>query len=197
MLSKHQQFWGGLLMYCQSTNNSEGVKLSPNMLSKHQQFWGSLLMYCQSTNNSEGVKLSPNMLSKHQHFWGSLLMYCQSTTLMHLKSHINRCCWVSPNMLSKAPLILRELHLSVSPNVPIPGTNTYWGSHVILAARCSPNVLSKYQHFLRESLVGCLQLYCQSTNVLLREFYLFAVKPVSSSSCLLSHFSFHLRLYKC
>ena len=35
MLSKHQQFWGGLLMYCQSTNNSEGVKLSPNMLSKH------------------------------------------------------------------------------------------------------------------------------------------------------------------
>ena len=196
-------------------------------------------MYCPSTNNSEGVKLSPNMLSKHQHFWGSLLMYCQSTTLMHLKSHINRCCWVSPNMLSKAPLILRELHLSVSPNVPIPGTNTYWGSHinrfcqvspnmlfkaplilrelhlsvspnvpipgtntywgshVILAARCSPNVLSKYQHFLRESLVGCLQLYCQSTNVLLREFYLFAVKPVSSSSCLLSHFSFHLRLYKC
>ena len=117
-------------MYCQSTNNSEGVKLSPNMLSKHQQFWGSLLMYCQSTNNSEGVKLSPNMLSKHQHFWGSLLMYCQSTTLMHLKSHINRCCWVSPNMLSKAPSILRELHLSVSPNVPIPGTNTYWGSHI-------------------------------------------------------------------
>ena len=46
--------WGRCL-YCQSINNSGGVKSSPNMLSKHQQFWGGLLMYCQSTNNSEGV----------------------------------------------------------------------------------------------------------------------------------------------
>ena len=157
-------------------------------------------MYCPSTNNSEGVKLSPNMVSKHQHSWGSLLMYCQSTTLMHLKSHINRCCWVSPNMLSKAPLILRELHLSVSPNVPIPGTNTYWGSHIncFANARCSSNCTVRVPTITEgvtwmNSHCRCLQICCQSTNILLRELYLLSWLVSKSASwgcftCLLSLF---------
>ena len=112
---------------------------------------------------------------------------------MRLKSHINRCCQVSPNMLFKAPTILRELHLSVSPMYQYQVPTLTEGVTLILAARCSPIVLSKYQHFLRESLVGCLQLYCQSTNILLRELYLFSWLVSKSASwgcftCLLSLF---------
>ena len=71
MLSKHRQSGGVtlvrcLLMYCQSTNNSEGVTLilaarcSPNVLSKYQRSGG---VTCWE---------SPNVLSKYQQSsWGS------------------------------------------------------------------------------------------------------------------------------
>ena len=172
-------------------------------------------------------------------------MYCQSTTLMRLKSHINRCCQVSPNMLFKAPTILRELHLSVSPMYQCQVPTITEGVTLILAARYFLLCTVKVPTITEGVTVGCLQICCQSTNILLRElylfswlvsksaswgcftcllslfpstftwgsftcllslfpsifylgeFHLFAVKPVSSFFCLLSHFTFHLRLYKC
>ena len=64
-------------------------------------------------------------------------------SLMHLQSHINRCCQVSPNMLSKH--------------------HQFWGSYT---CQVSPNVLSKYQQFwgshVNSGLSG-FSLYCQST----------------------------------
>ena len=217
----------------------------------HQPLLLSVSKYAvQSTINPEGVALFSvsNVLSKYQH--------------LLRESHQPLCrCQVSPNMLFKAPLILRELHFSVSP-MYCQSTNTYWGSHVILAARCFSNCTVKVPTLTEGVTVGCLQICCQSTNILLRElylfpwlvskyllpggvspvflaclqvsstwgcftcllslfpsistwgsftcllslfpsifylgeFHLFAVKPVSSFLCLLSHFSFHLRLYKC
>ena len=162
MLSKHHQSWGSctcqcLQMYCQSTNNYWGSHVNSGLFGFHCTVrvpsfpvWGCCL-YCQSTNLMH-LKVTSTVVAeclqiccpKHHQSWGSctcqcLLMYCQSTN-NYWGSHINRCCQVSPNMLFKAPLILRELHFSVS-----------------------PNVLSKYQHLLRESRYSGCQVFSNCT----------------------------------
>ena len=93
-------------------------------------------MYCQSTKNTEGVTFNSGL--------SGYSLYCQSTFLDALKSYINRCCQVSPNMLSKhrqsgGVTLVRCLLMYCQ------STNNSGGVTLILAARCSPNVLSKYQ----------------------------------------------------
>ena len=88
-------------------------------------------MYCQSTKNTEGVTFNSGL--------SGCSLYCQSTFLDALKSHINRCCQLSPNMLSKHQQFCGSLLMYCQ------STNNSEGVTLILAARCSPNVLSKYQ----------------------------------------------------
>ena len=105
--------------------------------------WGRCL-YCQSTTYP---------------VWGCCL-YCQSTTLMHLKSHINRCCQVSPNMLSKHHQSWGSYTCQMSPNV-LSKYQQFWGSHVnsgLSGFHCTVRVPSF-------PVWGCC-LYCQSTNLM-------------------------------
>ena len=227
LAKSHQPLLPGVSKYAVKAPSIWGsytCQVSPNVLSKYQQSGGvTLILACLDFHCTVRVPSFP--------VWGCCL-YCQSTTLMHLKSHINRCCQVSPNMLSKH-------HQSVS-----------WNYTCLLLVQVSPNVLSEYQqsawgsytclllvldwaqlilhlsrwaavaglrfvwgsHFLfhcQVSLLYCQVLSCEVTLVavskyllgsaswfLLKELLL-SVKPVSSSSYLPSHFSFHLRLYKC
>ena len=133
-------------------------------------------MYCQSTFLDAHAKLHQPLLpgvSKYAvkaptiNFWGSHVnsglsgfpLYCQSTFLDALKSHINRCCRVSPNMLSKhqkswGSLLSKYQHSEGVSNctVKVPTLTEGVTSTVLPMPGVPPIVLSEYQRLLRESL---------------------------------------------
>ena len=105
----------------------------------------------------------------------------------------------------KAPKILRESLIKVptlwgSLQLYCPSTNTYWGSHIncFANARCSSNCTVRVPTITEgvtwmNSHCRCLQICCQSTNILLRELYLLSWLVSKSASwgcftCLLSLF---------
>ena len=96
LAKSHQPLLPGVSKYAVKAPSIWGsytCQVSPNVLSKYQQSGGvTLILACLDFHCTVRVPSFP--------VWGCCL-YCQSTTLMHLKSHINRCCQVSPNMLSK------------------------------------------------------------------------------------------------
>ena len=145
-------------MYLQSYIN-RCCRVSPIVLSKHQNSGG---VSCQSTNTLWDLQVCTVRVPT--------LTEGVTSTVVVLSEYLP---WVSPNMLVKAPnsggVSFQSTNtLRESPGMYCQSTNTGWGSHVILAARCFSNVLVK------APVVDWL-----------RELHLFSVKPVSSFLCLL------------
>ena len=189
-------------MYCRSTSGPSGevtfcVSLSrvPNVLAKYlQPAWGvsslsaarCLLMYCQSTNNLPG---------------GVTPAFCASRSWFRLPNPSLRPAGFGLSSVDPAPEQVSSSRRATSfvakcfqYTVKVPSIRL-GKSLFVFTAKC--HLLYCQVLSCEVTLVAVSKYLLGSASWFLLKELLLSVKPVSSSSYLPSHFSFHLRLYKC